>query len=104
MATTVSPAGSWVDGTDYGHVEWRGESRSYTSQHGCGEGYILKIAAMPTDWDNRVRSAQRGSACEHWVHYEDTQFNGSAIDCNQSQNCLEMGSMAAQTSSEKWHD
>ena len=104
MALAVSPAGSFFDGDDWGHINWSGENLVWTSQHTCDEGYVLNLPSMPSGWNDRVRSAQRASACQHWVHFENANYGGALDDCHPGNDCLTMGVLAAQTSSERWHN
>lgn len=105
MATSISPAGAILDGIDYGHIEWSGESLVWTSAHTCYEGYTLSSASMPSGWNDRVRSARyNASTCEFWAHFQNANFGEPKIVCTSSEECRTMGVMATQTSSERWHN
>jgi hypothetical protein len=101
MGSNFTPV---VTGIDYANQNWWdfGGTFQWTANQGCSAtvGYIAN--AMPTGWNDTVRSARSYSGCNVNNHYADINRGGTSIPCDMGSTCYTMGGMAAQTSSEDW--
>lgn len=94
--------GSVVIGIDYANANFGGSSITWTTEHmaGCSDGSSYSASGMPSGWNDVVSSAKSFTGCNHYYHYEHTNFGGAVLDCGGS--CATMGTMDNQTSSERW--
>jgi hypothetical protein len=101
-APSITPASSWWLATDWGHIEFGGESLVWYGASPCTTTTYL-VPYMPEGWNDRARSAAaagpQAANCNHFKHWENNFYNGVVLDCGGS--CASMGVMSAQTSSEK---
>ncbi|MBC7227447.1 MAG: hypothetical protein H5T61_09450 [Thermoflexales bacterium] len=94
--------GNVVVGIDYEGANFTGSTLVWETDHtpGCSDGTSFVAPSMPAGWNDRVSSARSYSGCNHYYHYEHTNFGGAVLDCGGS--CSNMGVMDNQTSSERW--
>lgn len=93
-----------VIGVDYNGIDFTGSTLTWraNNDNGCYAGIGFAASSMPSGWNDVVSSARSYSGCNQYIHYEDTNYGGTSITCNQGENCREMGYMDNKTSSEKW--
>ncbi len=91
-----------VIGIDYWDSNFRGQSLVWETPHtaGCSDGSTYGSPGMPPGWNDEVSSARSYAGCNHYYHYEHTNWTGAVLDCGGS--CATMGVMNDQTSSERW--
>lgn len=94
---------SVVIGIDYAHEYFTSSSITWTAPNGCEVGYEFAISSLvPHGWNDRPSSARSYSNCDRFTHYEDIEYEGTSLTCDQSSMaCDTMGYMDAKTSSLK---
>ncbi len=101
-SSLLAPDTVTVIGIDYKDASFGGDSYAWTtSTTGCTDTTSFGISSMPSGWDNVVSSARAYANCNHYYHWENTNYSGASLDCGAS--CSSMGVMNNQTSSEQWH-
>jgi hypothetical protein len=100
LATGDAATASTKISIDYDSSGFTGSTLTWTVSDtaGCSDGSTYSAASMPTGWNDRVSSAHSYNGCANNVHYQNSNFLGSAISCT----CSSMGTMNNQTSSERW--
>lgn len=93
---------STVVGIDWKDKNFRGDSYVWATYHtpGCSDGSSYGVSSMPSGWNDVVSSAKSYAGCNHYYHYEHTNWIEPRIDCGGE--CAQMYSMDNKTSSERW--
>jgi hypothetical protein len=92
-------AASTTISIDYDGASFTGATLTWTVSGGaCSAGASYSAASMPSGWNDRVSSSKSMAGCNTNRHFHDTNFLGGGIVCT----CATMGTMANETSSERW--
>ncbi len=98
----LTPDTVTVIGLDYKNSSFGGSSYTWSvTGSGCTDTLGFRVGSMSAGWDNVVSSAKSFSDCNHYYHWENTNYAGAVLDCGPT--CASMGVMNDQTSSEEWY-
>lgn len=95
-----APDNHLVLGIDYEHINYGGNTLTWTGDALCSPTQSYYTNSMPGGWNDVVSSAKGFASCDTYIHYEHTFFGGATLTCT----CSSMGVMNDATSSEKWFD
>lgn len=93
----LGAASSFVIGINWDLSNYAGDDKFWEASGGCGPGNAWNVASINSDWNNRISSAQGKSGCDRFIHFENTNYDGSSLTC--TPNCATMGVMSNAASS-----
>lgn len=80
-------------------------SVTWTAPNRCDQGYEFGIASISHyGWGDKISSSRGYSGCDQFIHYENVNYGGTNIYCNQANACETMGYISDKTSSLWWKD